>query len=157
MTRNAHRGFVILFLLLTVFSGCTHRASKPSNEQQADQLRQCAEEAYRNDNLARSERCYQRLSEAVSYTAADWYRLGNIYARTQRPSAAVSAYREAVNLDPSMADAWYNLGIVQLQGAVKSFLALQEHANADNPRHANSSRMIKGILQLIDNTAAETR
>ncbi len=48
-------------------------------------------------------------------TANIFYNLGNSYLRAQQLEAAVSAYRQAVDINPEMVSAWANMGIALLE------------------------------------------
>lgn len=150
LTRN---GLVFLCLPLMMLNACAHQGpAEPAAETRARpaDLRACAETAYREDDLPGSERCYQELLDTEAATAEDWYRLGNVYARSGRSAHAINAYNEALRRDPGLSDAWYNLGIVHMRRAVNSFAALQGRTRPGEPLHEESATLIKGILKLID-------
>lgn len=116
-------------------------------EQQA--TAELAEAAYLRSDWSASEQYYTRLVTAEPQQAEYWYRLGNIYAFTERPQAAEVVYREALRIDPGLTDAWYNLGLLQLKQAAVSFGQLQLHADGDSETLDQGRTILRGILELI--------
>jgi tetratricopeptide (TPR) repeat protein len=144
-----------LLLSLITLAGCAHQAAGPAPRTDTGALRQCAEAAYRQDNPAESERCYLQLAGTEAMTARDWYRLGNLRARSGRPYLAIQAYAEALTRDPALTDARYNLGLVHMQQAVKSFSAVQQHSQPGAAVFRDSERLRKGMLELLDDGGPE--
>jgi tetratricopeptide (TPR) repeat protein len=108
--------------------------------------------AYTAQDWAESEKYYVELSRAVPSNVEPWFKLGNIYARTDRPELAIRAYRECVIRNPRHAKAWHNMGIIQLRQARGSFTQLQQFVNESNPLYEKSARISSGIETLIEST-----
>jgi cytochrome c-type biogenesis protein CcmH/NrfG len=91
--------FITVLLLLTNLSGCNMTGLKDTEDApEIDllELRDEADSAYLNDDLKTSEENYTILVKEMPEEALHWYRLANIYVRTNRPDAAINLYREAV-------------------------------------------------------------
>ncbi len=140
-------GIMMLMMLLT---GCaTNGAVKQvpvANWQQAESM---AITAYASSNWLESEKYYTQLVTSPGHKPGYWYRLGNIYAFTNRPDAAVVAYREALRQDPELAEAWFNLGMVQLKQATYSFGQLQLHNSKGMETGEQGKKILQGILELM--------
>jgi len=138
-------------LLLILLAGCAtqniEQEKKPGEDLFA--LRQEAAKAYTNGDMKQSEKQYTELVKKVPQDADLWFRLGNVYARTQRPEAAIKAYHEALIRQPEMSKAWYNMGIMQLRQAVYSFSQLQVYSSTDDPLYNQSRHLIDGITNMI--------
>lgn len=79
--------------------------------------------------------------KSAAARAREQYRLGRAFETRHLPAPAVSAYRNAVRIDPTIADANYRMGklflsVDQVQEAVKCFAAEVHHhpGNADAAR-----------------------
>lgn len=152
MTEN--KTICILLISMLMLAGCTGQMLKqdtPEKKPQADlyQLRLEANKAYMSGDMKTSEKDYAELVKAVPGEADLWFRLGNVYARTQRPDAAIKAYREALIREPQMSKAWYNMGIMQLRQSVYSFSQLQVYTDPDNPLYNEGKHLLDGIIGLI--------
>lgn len=145
-----YRRILIIVLTLTL-AGCASQSLQQEQEAEVDlfDLRERADEAYEQGDMAAGEKHYSALIEEVPGEAKPWFRLANIYARTDRPGAAVRAYREALIRDPEMSKAWYNMGIVQLREAAHSFNELQVYADPEDPLYTQGRTLLEGIMELI--------
>ncbi len=114
------------------------------------QIREAADRAYREDDLVKGEKNYAILIQASPETTEYWFRLGNIYARTNRPRAAMNVYREAVKRDPTFAKAWYNMNIVQLKQTARSLNAMLIHIDKQDPLYNKAALMLETIKAMID-------
>jgi len=142
----------LIGMLLILLAGCA--ATGPVQEEQASQqdlfeLRQQANQAYKDGDMKASEEKYAELVKKVPEEAELWFRLGNVYARTQRPQAAVKAYREALVREPQMSKAWYNMSIMQLRQSVYSLGQMQVYSDPDDPLYAEGRQLLEGIIDLI--------
>jgi len=141
----------VLFLFLM---GCANQPPVQKDSVQIDlvQIEKQAATDYEQGNWLQSEKNYSMLAEQYPHKSLNWLRLGNIYAMTNRPDAAVIAYREAVKHDPELSHGWYNLGVLQLRQAAHSFNQMQIHVSPDDPVSEQSQRILDGIMQLIQGT-----
>ena len=80
---------------------------------------------------------------------------GNALVALGRSSEAEAAFRRAAEMDPTFADAWFNLGVaVQTQGRLSDARAAYERAIAERESYADALNNLGGILQL-EGRAAE--
>jgi len=140
--------------LAGLLAACQFPASSIRNEPapsaaDAETVERTAREAYDRQDWAQAEQQYLTLTTKEAASAEPWFRLGNIYARTDRADLAVRAYREAIARDPKHARAWHNMGIVQLQQAAASFGEIEKVASRDDPLYARSAEIRASIQALI--------
>lgn len=140
---------ILIIVLALALAGCASQSVKQKEEVDLFDLREQADEAYEQGDMAASEKHYSALIEEVPGEAKPWFRLANIYARTERPGSAVRAYREALIRDPEMNKARYNMGIVQLREAAHSFNELQVYADPEDPLYTQGKTLLDGIMKLI--------
>ena len=148
---------MLVQLLCLFLSACNGLQTK---KEQADpafdglESNRLAAEAYEREDFVESEKHYTKIVKEVPNEILPWFRLGNIYARTNRYDAAILAYREVLVRDQSYVNAWYNLAIVQLKQAAGSFNEMQIYTDPSHPLHQRSKETFEGILDLIkgDNT-----
>lgn len=108
-----------------------------------------AAEAYAKQDWATSESLYAALTQTNPGIVEPWFRLGNIYARTNRFDLALRAYREVVLRDAAHARAWHNMGVVQLRQAAQTFAELQKHAQPDDPFAARGAELGQAVHDLL--------
>jgi len=144
--------FITVLLLLTNLSGCNLTGLKDTEDApEIDllELRNEADSAYLNDDLKTSEENYTILVKEMPEEALHWYRLANIYVRTNRPDAAINLYREAVIRDPEFSKAWYNLGIVQLKQTVFSLNEMLIYTDRNDPLYSKAATILEEIKDII--------
>lgn len=142
------------FLLLLALAGCTgggamHRGAAGTEGEDLVQVRADAEAAYAAKDWAGSEKQYTLLAQRVPVEAENWFRLGNIYARTNRPDAAIAAYRETLVREPEHRKAWYNLGVLQLRAAAASLEQLQSLPGADDDIGRRSREILEELRAAV--------
>jgi tetratricopeptide (TPR) repeat protein len=83
----------------------------------------------------------------------------SLYGRTNNPQKASEAYRSAIALNPNLAEAHYNYGVLlfSTQGDPNEAKALFEKTIAIDPAHAAAHHNLGGILQQQGNLAAAQR
>lgn len=144
--------FITVLLLLTNLSGCNMIGLKDTEDAPEIDLlalRDEADSAYLNDDLKTSEENYTILVKEMPEEALHWYRLANIYVRTNRPDAAINLYREAVIRDPEFSKAWYNLGIVQLKQTVFSLNEMLIYTDRNDPLYSKAATILEEIKDII--------
>ena len=145
--------FFITTMLLLSLAACSQLGTKKVDEEEPKQdlfeLQKQAETAYLNDDMNSSERDYKILIRELPEIALHWYRLGNIYVRTNRPDAAIDLYREAVLRDPTFANAWFNMSIVLLKQTAYSLQEMLLYTNENDPIYTKSKNLLDGILAMI--------
>ena len=152
--------FNIVFLLIASLSlaACNNRATKQETPTvDVYETEQFAIAAYEKNDWGESEKHYSELIRRIPENPVHWFRLGNVYARTQRPDAAVVAYREALVRDPKMAKAWYNMGVLQLKQAANSFEQLRVYGDRDDALYKKSRALLNGIVELMQEKNSESK
>ena len=150
---NYKKTTIIIFYtgMLLILSACAESKVKEDDISQQDmfELEKLANETYQNSQWHESEKHYTILVEKIPEDAVHWFRLGNIYARTQRPDAAVTAYRESLIRDPEFAKAWYNMGVLHLQQAANSFSEFQIYVDKNDPLYEKGQKIFVDTLDII--------
>ena len=146
----------LVFLIITSLSliGCNLQniqSDRPSPDlSEIAQLQQEAKKAYRNGDWATAEKAYQQLTIQMPGEVEPWFRLGNVYARTNQLDAAVVTYREALTRDPENSKIWHNLGVIQLKQAANTFLEMQQYTEENDPLSVRARHAVNSIANLID-------
>lgn len=124
-------------------SGCAS-VFQPSTEAMLT-MQDHALRAYDQGDDAKAESLYLGIIKQTPEDAEAWFRLGNLYARSERPDNAAEAYQRALLLNPNDERAWYNLGIVRQRQAHAAFIQTWQLTSDSDPLHARSAAMIKQI------------
>jgi Flp pilus assembly protein TadD len=145
----------ILLILITALSGCDIQNLKPSGSASKDiseiaEISKTAQVAYQNEDWKTAEIAYKKLTEKIPAEPEPWFRLGNIYARTERLDAAVAAYKNALARNPKSSKIWHNLGIVHLRQATNTFIEMLEYTKEDDPLNARAKNVINSVSNLMD-------
>jgi tetratricopeptide (TPR) repeat protein len=144
---------LIAILIIINLSACNISGVKEDNEETPKidlfELKKETDAAYINDDLVSSEKGYEILVSKMPKVAENWFKLGNIYVRTNRPAAAVNLYREAVLRDPKYSKAWYNLSIVQLKQTAYSLTEMLHYTNINDPLYNKAKEMLDSIQTII--------
>lgn len=136
---------------LAMLSACQMSPpSKAAPAAVAADTRAAAERAYGAGEWPLAETHYRAWVATVPDDAEAWFRLGNIYARTARPDAAVSAYREALARDGTLGKAWFNMGIVQLRQAAESLHAMQAVLPPGDPAAVRGAAARAAVMTILD-------
>ncbi len=138
--QNLSRLGLLLFLIL---SGC-------AGGKDLTLIREEAYLAYDNKDYNSAADKFEILVEKAPEDVEFWFRLGNAYARSQNPQLAVSAYQNALLRDPTHVKAWYNMGFVQTQAALKTFVDMQAYTDADDPLGKQGKNMREGLFLLLE-------
>lgn len=143
--------FLLNIAILISLCACNTTTKKTAQEPEIDlfDLQTSATTAYDNGDMVESEKLYLQLTKRVAEEAQPWFRLGNVYAKTNRPGLAIQAYQEALVREPDLAKAWFNMGVLQLKMAANSFNELQIHVPTDDPLYDQGHGIFEGILQLL--------
>lgn len=150
-TRRNSSAICIALMLPLILAACGQTGIKTAPEKpDLLELRQQAEASYANDDMAASERDYEILVQELPEIAEHWFRLANIYVRTNRPAAALNLYREAVLRDPSYAKAWFNMSIVQLKQTAYSLTEMLLYTDKNDPLYSQARDLLEGIQSLIE-------
>jgi tetratricopeptide (TPR) repeat protein len=92
-----------------------------------------AQLAYESGEAAKAEALYKSLVRRMPNDAETWFRLGNLYARNNRPDEAAGAYQRALLANSSDARIWNNLAVVRLRQGWAALLQAQAHSKDDTP------------------------
>jgi predicted Zn-dependent protease len=92
-----------------------------------------ADLAYESGEAAKAETLYRSLARRMPNDAETWLRLGNLYARNNRPDEAAAAYQHALIANNADARAWNNLAVVRLRQALAALLQAQAHSKDKTP------------------------
>ncbi len=145
--------YVLLAIWLLCLGACTENVKQqevtvggPDDPIQVEIL---ADRAYDEKNWAVSEENYRKMAIALPVEAKPWFRLGNIFAHTDRPDDAIRAYREALVRRPDFTKAWHNMGVVQVKQAARTFNDLTIYADPDSPLYNKSERIYQGLMDLL--------
>lgn len=140
-------------ILMLFLAGCAGNGLRPgaagTEGMDLIQVRQAAEASYAARDYAESEKHYTLLVQKVPIEAENWFRLGNIYARTNRPDAAIAAYRETLVRAPENRKAWFNMAILQINSAASSLTELQKIAEPEDPLAKRSGEIVKQLQAVI--------
>ena len=144
---HAGPGRCLSLVLALALAGCNTQ-----NIQESDPgaIRSHADTAYLNEDWQSAEQDYLHLTRHAGAGAEDWFRLGNIYARTNRPDEAVAAYHEALKYDQGNSDVWYNLGMVQLRQATQTFIDMVNHTDVNHPLNLRARYAVTAITELLE-------
>jgi cytochrome c-type biogenesis protein CcmH/NrfG len=154
MTPLIRSRIIFTIMLLLSLAACDQIGIKKETEVDSKpdllELQKQAEVSYLNDDMVASEGDYQILVQELPEIAEHWFRLGNIYVRTNRPVAAVNLYREAVLRDPKHAKAWFNMSIVQLKQSAHSLIEMLLFVDISDPMYSKAKSLLDGIQSIIE-------
>ncbi len=107
-------------------------------------------DAYEKKEYLTAEQGLNMLSNRVPQDTLVWFRLGNIYARTDRPALAINAYEEALLREPSHPKPWHNKGMIELYTAMFTFSDMLLHIEKDNVFYTRADYIRNAIAKLIE-------
>lgn len=138
-----------LVLLMALLAGCAGLGPVPAVDLAAE-----ADAAYAAGDYARAAQAYERLAQQSEADATVWYRLGNSRAELDQPEAAITAYRQALRLQPEHARARHNLGLVHLRLGVSELLEARRHLPEVDPAAEATVRYLACTLETLLGRAA---
>jgi len=151
------RSLLCLLPLLLLLAGCPlqemvkkEEGQKTAPERDMNLVLDEARSAYEAQDWKTAEQDYRLVVEKDPSSFEGWFRLGNIYSRTERPDLAVRAYREALIRRPDDVKAWHNLSVIHLRQAVNSLEQLQRHADPDDPMTRADRKLLEGLRRLVE-------
>ncbi len=150
---NTRKLILLLGLTLSVLPGCAgfdrgQNSAAPKPDLAV--LERQAEAAYAKGDWSASEQPFIALTKASPQAVEPWFKLGNIYARTNRYALAVRAYREVVVRDAKHVRAWHNMGVIQLRQAAQTFATLETYAQGDDPLAVHGSQLRQAVEHLLE-------
>ena len=143
--------FTAVFLVVVILTGCDLQNLRPTNNDLSEfiEVEKRANIAYQKEDWATAEKEYLQLTQQVPAQSEPWFRLGNVYARTNRLDAAVSTYKEALKRDPGNSKIWHNLGIVQLRQATSTFIQVVNLTEEDDPLNSRGKQVVNSVTELL--------
>ncbi|MDP1612851.1 MAG: tetratricopeptide repeat protein [Sulfuritalea sp.] len=117
------------------------------------ELHQSALLAYDSGADARAEALYQGLARSAPNDPETWLRLGNLYARSNRPDKAAEAYERGLLLSAGDARLWYNLGIIRQRQAHAAFIMAHQYIGDADPLQARTKAMIERLAPAVAEAA----
>src|SRR5262245_40874934 len=147
---------VMVVAAALALAGCdTMRTALP---QRSDlfQLSNDAQLAYEAGEDAKAEQLYMGLARATPNEPEVWLRLGNLYARSNRPDAAADAYQRALAINSSDARVWYNLGIIRLRQGWAALIQAQAPLDEEHPLYMETSQLL-GSLSGLSGVAPQAK
>ncbi|MBQ0758892.1 MAG: hypothetical protein KBT72_04470 [Zhongshania sp.] len=97
-----------------------------------------------------AERVLLNLSERASDNYDVHFMLGNIYVRTGQYPAADRMYRQCINIDSSVAKAWYNLALLKVKEAMSLVDEGYQRTAVDSPEYERNFLLLKdGLITAI--------
>ncbi|QDQ29026.1 tetratricopeptide repeat protein [Chitinimonas arctica] len=106
-----------------------------------------ADAAYRSGDDSQGERLLQGVLRLAPNDAESWFRLGNLYARSDRPEQALDAYQRCLMLQPGDSRAWHNLGVVRLRQTSAALAQAHALAGDDEALRGKTARMLELLQQ----------
>ncbi len=107
-----------------------------------NELKARALEAYTKEDMEKAERSYRK---ALQIDKADFevlFRLGNVYARTNRIDEAITKYEETIELKPNFAPVWRNLAVLRLRQGMAALMKSQQLLKLEDPLFESNQAMI---------------
>ncbi len=149
--RGLIRHLLVAFLAL-LLAACEETPTKPDKPkaQNLAEIYRLAAAAYDEQDWAASEKHYVNLTRGAPEEVEPWFKLGNVYAHTQRYDRAIACYREALVRDTRNVKAWHNMAVTQLRESGASFLELEMLTDDDDPLHEKSVRIQRAIDELVN-------
>lgn len=133
--------------LMFVLGGCA--ASTMHSQDDPLAIRKDAVLAYREGNFDKAVSKFEQLVAMIPKDSELWFRLGNSYGKAGKPDEAITAYRNALLRNPELGKAWYNMGIIHMQEALKAFLDMQKYLPPDDPATVDAEKKLQGLLLLL--------
>jgi tetratricopeptide (TPR) repeat protein len=147
------RQFLCFAAMLGVLSGCgTTTVSSAlrvlDNEPDLITINREAELAYESGEAAKAEALYKNLARRMPNDAETWLRLGNLYARNNRPDEAANAYQRSLMANNADPRAWNNLAVVRLRQAWAALLQAQANSKDKTPLAVQADANLEHLAKL---------
>ena len=149
-------------LLLMVLGGCANvrvpmipslsgaNEHLPEREVDLVGLNRDAQLAAESGETAKAEALYKSLVRRMPNDSETWLRLGNLYARNNKPDEAVGAYQRALIANGQNSKAWYNLSVIRMRQAWAALLQVQSQAGltTDDPLRKQAEEALTYLEKL---------
>ena len=144
---------ISLIFMVPLLESCASHDSKPY--QVSFEQVESAMASYGQGDYDEAIRQYEFLTSRVPEDANFWFYLGNAHAKNKAPQKAVMAYQNALLRNKSLGKAWYNMGLLQTQLALRTFIEMTENVPENDPaRHLGQEKM-NGLLDLLEKKAPQ--
>lgn len=122
----------------------------PEREVDLISLNREAQLASESGETAKAEALYKSLVRRMPNDADTWLRLGNLYARNNKPDEAVGAYHRALIINSKEPRAWYNLSVIRMRQAWAAMLQVpaQEALASGDPLRKQAEDMLAHMEKL---------
>ncbi len=124
--------------------GCATSNNSLSND------RQQAIALYQQGKYPQAIQELKVLVQQIPKDSELWFRLGNAYAKNKQPNLAIESYRNALLRNPRHGRAWYNLGVIHMQEALKAFIDMEKHTSINDPARKKAKAKRDALLLLLD-------
>jgi tetratricopeptide (TPR) repeat protein len=139
--------YILFFILLC--AGCSSTKSTDiKNTINLVELENKAESAYIAGHLDMAEGLYRELIKNKDNYAPAWFRLGNIYTRSGRLDAGVSAYQRCLQLEQQHTKAWYNLAITRMRQSTDILIEAQKHVDTNSAAKKQMDDLFLELMRL---------
>lgn len=105
------------------------------------EMQRSALRAYESGVDADAEALYLGLIRMAPNDPENLLRLGNLYARSNRPERAAETYTQALLLNPNDSRLWYNLGIIRQRQGQAAMMQAHQLTAPDDPLHIKSEAL----------------
>ncbi|MCG9738192.1 tetratricopeptide repeat protein [Shewanella insulae] len=138
----------LIVAVMALLGACSATPKKPEHQgnEQIMAIQSQAEHAYKLAMLDQAESLYLEVLKSVPNYAPAWFRLGNIYTRTNRHEAAIAAYRRCIELEPNNQKAWYNMGLVRIKQSTNVLNTASNQGDTDSA----VGRQIRALLDALN-------
>lgn len=147
------RSLKLAIIALALISGCVSNvrsdfngARLPKVSHSLDDMLLKANLAYEEGRLPDAERWFLNIVHQYSSLADAWFKLGNIYYRTGRYTAAINAYETVLTNDISYDKAWYNLALTRRSQSIEVLNRGLSHIDKDSPFYMKSLILRKKLI-----------
>ncbi len=142
------RGSLLLVALLLAGCGAGTALQMFDNDPDVITINREAQLAYEGGETAKAEALYKSLVRKMPNDAETWFRLGNLYARANRPDEAANAYQRSLIANNANPRAWHNLGVIRLRQAWASMLQAREGLKPGTPLYDAVERILAELQKM---------
>lgn len=137
-----------------VLTGCAGKSGDSAN---VFDYEQTATEAYSKGDYPLAVEQYELLVERIPKDPNFWFKLANSYAKNKEPNKAIRAYQNTLLRDTTYEKAWYNMGIIQMQQALRTFIDMQKTLPAGSKVRKLGEVKMNGLFELLGSLPDETQ
>lgn len=140
---------VFISVIACLFVGC---ANPDINSKITFDDEKEASQAYNDGRYDQAIEKYEFLVQEFPKDPTLWFRLANAFAKNGEPEKAINAYQNTLLLDQGHEKAWYNMGVIQMQLALKTFIDMQQNIPPGNPVRERGAKKMDGLMDLLGRT-----